>query len=108
MDGAAPRTDPDHMNLRALVSHDKSVPASTTAEALQAAFERSGVDFLSVVEGEKLLGLCSRRQLAQQLSSRYGFALYARQPASAFLMPAPLLVSIETPITDEFKAVSGR
>jgi phosphoserine phosphatase RsbU/P len=108
MDGAAPRTDPDHMNLRALVSHDKSVPASTTAEALQAAFERSGVDFLSVVEGEKLLGLCSRRQLAQQLSSRYGFALYARQPASAFLMPAPLLVSIETPITDVFKAVSGR
>jgi serine phosphatase RsbU (regulator of sigma subunit) len=108
MDGEAPGMDPDHVDLRTLVAHDKSVAASTTAEALQSAFEQLAVDFLSVVDGQRLLGLCSRRQLAQQLSSRYGFALYARQPASAFLMPAPLLVSDNSPITDVFKAASGR
>jgi sigma-B regulation protein RsbU (phosphoserine phosphatase) len=108
MDGEAPGTDPDHVDLRTLVSHDKSVPSSTTAEALQGAFEQLGVDFVSVVEGERMLGLCSRRQLAQQLSSRYGFALYARQPVSAFLMPAPLLFPDKTPITEVFKAASGR
>jgi phosphoserine phosphatase RsbU/P len=108
MDGAPPEMDPDRVDLRTLVSHDKSVPASTTAEALQMAFERLGVDFVAVVDGESLLGLCSRRQLAHQLSSRYGFALYARQPANGFLMAAPLLVPEKMPITEVFKAASGR
>jgi sigma-B regulation protein RsbU (phosphoserine phosphatase) len=108
MDGAVPEMNTDHVDLRALVSHDRSVQAATTAEALQTAFERLGVDFVAVVDGETLLGLCSRRQLANQLSSRYGFALYARQPASSFLMPAPLLLKETTPITEVFKAASGR
>jgi sigma-B regulation protein RsbU (phosphoserine phosphatase) len=108
MEGAAPEMDPDRVDLRTLVSHDRSVPASTTAEALQTTFERLAVDFVAVVDGEKLLGMCSRRQLANQLSSRYGFALYARQPANAFLMPAPLMVTDQTPITDVFKSASGR
>ncbi len=101
-------TDTDRVDLRTLVAHDRSVPATTTAEALQAAFEQMQVDFVAVLDGENVLGLCSRRHLARQLSSRYGFALYARQPATEFLMHAPLLVPERTPITDVFRTASGR
>jgi serine phosphatase RsbU (regulator of sigma subunit) len=108
MDATPPEADPDLVELRTLVSHDRSVPASTTAEELQAAFERWNVDFIAVLDAGRMLGLCSRRQLAQQLSSRYGFALNARQPAGAFLTPAPLLFPDRTPITEVFRAASGR
>jgi sigma-B regulation protein RsbU (phosphoserine phosphatase) len=108
MDGAPSPGDPDQVDLRTLLSHSKSVPATTTVEALQGLFTQSGVEFLAVLEGERLVGMCSRHEMAQKLSSRYGFALYARQPVTTFLMPAPLFISVETPITEVFRAASRR
>jgi serine phosphatase RsbU (regulator of sigma subunit)/CBS domain-containing protein len=108
MNNAVWEGDPDHLPLRTLVGDAESVPASTTVESLQAVFAQKGVDFLAVVDGKRLLGLCSRRQLTQQLSSRFGFALLARHPVSAFLMAAPMTVSEETPITAVFKAAASR
>jgi sigma-B regulation protein RsbU (phosphoserine phosphatase) len=108
MGGSASSGDPDPVDLRSLVSHSRSVPASMTVEALQGAFAQGGMDFLAVLEGERLVGLCSRHQMEQKLSSRYGFALYARQPVTTFLMAAPLLIPTTTPITEVFQAASAR
>jgi serine phosphatase RsbU (regulator of sigma subunit) len=108
MDNAASESDPDHLALRSLVAHAESVPASTTVESLQAIFAQKGVGFLAVLDGQSLLGLCSRRRVTEQLSTRFGFALLARQPVSAFLMATPMIVSEETPITTVFKVAASR
>jgi serine phosphatase RsbU (regulator of sigma subunit) len=107
MKNAAQEGDPE-LTLRSLVAHAESVPVSTTVESLQAVFAQKGVEFLAVLDGKRLLGICSRRQLTQQLSSRFGFALLARQAVSAFLMAAPMMVSEETPITAVFQTAALR
>ena len=103
---AAP--DVDALDLRALVAHSGSVAAALLVEQVQAEFARLNVDFLAVLDGEKLFGLCARRELIQALGSRYGFALNARHPVSAHLMAAPLCVRVGTPATEVFKAASAR
>jgi serine phosphatase RsbU (regulator of sigma subunit) len=108
MNRATGEGDPDQLPLRSLVAHAESVPAATTVESLQAVFARIGVEFLAVLDGSRLLGLCSHRQLTHQLSSRFGFALMARQPVSAFLMATPMSVAEDTPITTVFQAAALR
>ena len=105
---AVTETDSGNVDLRSLVGHAESVPMTASVEAVHAAFARKGVDFLAVVDGDRLVGICARRELMAQLSSRYGFALNARQPVSALLMRAPLQVSADRPITELFKAASAR
>jgi sigma-B regulation protein RsbU (phosphoserine phosphatase) len=96
------------IDLRSLVAHAESVPAHTSVEAVHAIFAGTTVDFIAVAEGYDLVGICARRQVTQQLSSRYGFALNARQPVTAFLMASPLKISRSTPLTDVFKAAAAR
>ena len=98
----------DSVDLRMLVGHAGAVPAALTVEAAQAEFARLNADFLAVLDGDALLGLCARRELAQALGSRYGFALNAHRPVSAHLMAAPLRVSVGTPATEVFKAAATR
>ena len=101
-------TAPDAVDLINLIERRASVPANTTVETVQAEFARNRWSFLAVLDGEKLLGVCARRELIQQLGSRFGFALNARHPVSAHLMAAPLRVVRGTPITSLFKAASAR
>jgi serine phosphatase RsbU (regulator of sigma subunit) len=100
--------EPASVDLRTLTAHAESILAFTTVEAAQTVLADKKIDFVAVLDGTRLLGVCTRRDLAQQLGSRYGFALNARQPVSAFLMRTPLKISTATPITEVFKAATGR
>src|SRR5580698_6353081 len=104
----ATNDNPHLVDLRTLTAHAESIPAATTVEAAQTALAEKDIDFVAVLNGSRLIGVCTRRDLAQQLGSRYGFALNARQPVSAFLMRAPLKVSTATPLTSVFKAATTR
>ncbi|MBC7366801.1 MAG: SpoIIE family protein phosphatase [Undibacterium sp.] len=92
------------VDLRLLTSHAEAVPVTTSVEAAHTAFARETIDFIAVLADDQLIGMCARRDLAQQLSSRYGFAPTVRQ----FLMPAPLRVKLRTPLTEIFQAVAAR
>ena len=96
------------MDLRTLVEHRASVPAVATVETVQAEFARTNWNFLAVLDGETLLGVCARRELIQQLGSRFGFALNARHPVRSHLMAAPLRVVVGTSVTAVFQAAAGR
>jgi sigma-B regulation protein RsbU (phosphoserine phosphatase) len=96
------------VDLRTLTSHGEAIPAAMTVETALTVMARSNIDFVAVLEGPRLLGVCARRDFAQQLGSRYGFALNARQPVKAFLMRSPLQISTATPITAVFKAATAR
>ena len=96
------------VDLLTLVEHRVAVSADATVEAVQEEFARTNWNFLAVLDGEKLLGVCARRELFQQLGSRFGFALNARHSVRTHLMVAPLRVVTGTPVTEVFKAAAAR
>lgn len=98
----------DTVDLLTLVEHRAFVPANATVEAVQAEFARTNWNFLAVLDGDLLLGVCARRELIQELGSRFGFALNARHPIRAHLMAAPLKITVGTPVTEVFKASAER
>ena len=101
-------TDPQAVDLRSLVGHTASVPAELTVEALQAEFAHTNADFLAVIDGNHLIGVCARRELVQALGSRFGFSLNARQSVRAHLMAAPLRVTVGTALTTIFQSAAKR
>lgn len=101
-------TTDEAVDLRTLVEHRASVPATTTVESVQAEFARAPWNFLAVLDGETLLGVCARRELIQQLGSRFGFALNARQPVRLHLMAEPLRIVAGAAVTDVFQAAAAR
>ena len=96
------------VDLRTLIGHSATMPATATVETVQAEFARTNVDFLAVLEGNLLLGVCARHELVSALGSRFGFALNARQPVRAYLMASPLRVVVGMQMTDVFKAAAAR
>lgn len=82
--------DAEAADLPALIGHSHAIPGTTTVEAAHTAFARHKVDYLVVLDGEQLMGVCARRDLTQLLGSRVGFALNARGPVSQHLMDCEL------------------
>ena len=70
----------DDVNLRTLVSHRSAVQANDTVESGFAAFAKDNAEFIAVLDGARLVGLCSRHQISELLGGRYGFSLWARKP----------------------------
>lgn len=99
---------PDTVHLRDLVAHSHALDASDTVETAQATFTRLDIDFLAVLAGGRLLGLCARRELIGSLGSRFGFALNAKRPVGEFLLSGPLIFSTATAITELFKRAADR
>jgi phosphoserine phosphatase RsbU/P len=96
------------VELRALVGHAHSVPATATVETTLAAFARHGIEFIAVQEAGRLLGVCARRELTESLGSRFGFALNASRPVVEHLMAEPLRIETGSDLTEVFKAVAAR
>ncbi len=101
-------TELETVDMRELIGHSAAVPAAMTVEDVQAEFARTNADFLAVLEGEALLGVCARRELVHALGTRFGFALNARQPVKTQLMTAPMCVTVGTEVTEVFKAAAAR
>jgi signal transduction histidine kinase/DNA-binding response OmpR family regulator len=76
-------------------------------EALAALQERK-VGFAGIVEDGRPLGVLSRKQLEQQVGTRYGFALFARMRVCDFVAPASLRITIGDSINDVLSAINAR
>src|SRR5215471_18817915 len=98
----------DDVDLRALVSHRTAVQAKDTVESVFAAFAKANVEFIGVLDGAKLVGLCSRHQISELLGGRYGFSLWARKPIGGHLSPNEIRILVTTPIGDVLKKVFAR
>ncbi len=84
--------------LESLVHHRWSVVCDTPFEAVHRLFLERGIEFMALVRGDRVTGLCSRAQLGFMLGSRYGFALYSRSPAHLAQVAHPLVFDCATPI----------
>src|SRR5215510_11312620 len=80
------------IDLRALLQHNEWVPASATIQDVQKRYAKHSHDFMAVLDGDEVLGLCSREQVGTLLGAQFGFALYARQSIREQLVPSPMII----------------
>jgi sigma-B regulation protein RsbU (phosphoserine phosphatase) len=98
----------EDVDLQTLVTHQTAVHTKDTVESVFAAFAKANVEFTAVLDGARLVGLCSRHQISELLGGRYGFSLWARKPIGQHLSPNEIRVSVTTPIGDVLKKVFAR
>ncbi len=95
-------------DLCALVSHRFSLAADTPLEAAHKFFTSHDLEFVAVLDGERVLGLCARRQIGIMLGSRYGFALFSGKPVREHLTPESLVIRSGDSIHQILERVSSR
>jgi sigma-B regulation protein RsbU (phosphoserine phosphatase) len=98
----------ESIDLRALTSHRTATQASASMESTAEIFKSGIVNFVAVLEGERLLGMCSRQETAALLGGRYGFSLWARKPIGEHLCKQETRIKVTTPIGDVLRAVFAR
>ena len=98
----------DSIDLRALVSHRSATQSGASMEAVLEIFKDGIVNFVAVLQGERLLGMCSRQETAALLGGRYGFSLWARKPIAQHLCKQETRIKVTMPIGDVLRAVFAR
>ena len=98
----------ESIDLRALVSHRTATQSSATIEAVFEIFKNGTANFVAVLDGERLLGMCSRQETAALLGGRYGFSLWARKPIGQHLCKQETRIEVAMPIGDVLRAVFVR
>lgn len=94
--------------LPALVGHREFVRADETLEAVQQRFATGREDFMAVLDGRQLLGLCSRRDIGTLLGARYGFALFARATVREHPAKEAIRLTTGDSMTEVLQRISAR
>jgi sigma-B regulation protein RsbU (phosphoserine phosphatase) len=98
----------DSIDLRALVSHRTATQSVASMESVSEIFKNEITNFVAVLDGERLLGMCSRQETAGLLGGRYGFSLWARKPIGQHLCKQETRIEVTMPIGDVLRAVFAR
>jgi phosphoserine phosphatase RsbU/P len=98
----------ESIDLRLLISHRTATQASASVESVADIFKTGGVNFVAVLEGPHLLGMCARQEIAALLGGRYGFSLWARKPIRNHLCKQETRITVATPIGDVLRTVFAR
>src|SRR6478736_10273197 len=98
----------ESIDLRALISHRSATPASASVESVAEIFKSGTVNFVAALDGQRLLGMCSRQETAALLGGRYGFSLWARKPIAEHLCKQETRIDVTMPIGDVLRAVFAR
>ena len=95
-------------SLATLVGHREAVRGDESLEAVHQRFAAGRQDFMAVLDGPRLLGLCARRDIGTLLGARFGFALYAREPVQKHLTPHAIRLAADDRLTDVLQAIAAR
>src|SRR5205823_5245328 len=68
----------------------------------------NGLEFLAIVDGERLIGMCSRHAIDSLLGGRYGFSLWARKPIAEHVAANETRIVVTSAITDVLREVFAR
>jgi serine phosphatase RsbU (regulator of sigma subunit) len=98
----------ESIDLRALIGHRTATQASASVESVADTFKTGSVNFVAVLEGQRLVGMCSRQEIAALLGGRYGFSLWARKPIGTHLCKEETRIKVATPIGDVLRTVFAR
>jgi serine phosphatase RsbU (regulator of sigma subunit) len=98
----------ESVDLRALISHCTATQSRTSMERVSEIFKNGAANFAAVLDGDRLLGMCSRQETAALLGGRYGFSLWARKPIAEHLCKRETRIKVTMPIADVLSAVFAR
>jgi sigma-B regulation protein RsbU (phosphoserine phosphatase) len=98
----------ESIDLRALVSHRTATHAGASVESVAEIFKNGAPNFIAVIEGQRLLGMCSRQEIAALLGGRYGFSLWARKPIRNHLCKEETRIKVAMAIGDVLRIVFAR
>ena len=98
----------ESIDLRHLISHRTATQASASVESVTEIFKTGSANFVAVLDGQRLLGMCSRQETAALLGGRYGFSLWARKPIRGHLCKQETRIKVATPIGDVLRTVFAR
>src|SRR4029077_21070955 len=98
----------ESIDLRVLIGHRTATQAGASVESVADTFKTGSVNFVAVLEGQRLLGMCSRQETAALLGGRYGFSLWARKPIRDHLCKQETRIKVATPIGDVLRTVFAR
>ena len=96
------------VDLRTLIGHRQIVSAGDSVEHVFETFRHSDLEFLAIVDGERLLGMCSRHAIDSLLGGRYGFSLWARKPIAEHVAANEIRIVVTSAITDVLRKVFAR
>src|SRR5215475_4765302 len=98
----------ESIDLRVLIGHRTATHASTSVESVAEIFNTGSANFIAVLKEQRLLGMCSRQEIAALLGGRYGFSLWARKPIGNHLCKEETRIKVATPIGDVLRTVFAR
>ena len=96
------------VDLRILIGHRQTVSAGDSVEHVFETFRHSDLEFLAIVDGERLLGMCSRHAIDSLLGGRYGFSLWARKAIAEHVAPNETRIVVSSAITHVLRKVFAR
>ena len=96
------------IDLRKLISHQSSVQADASVESVYHWFKENPANFVAVLSGEQLLGICSRRETVALLGGQFGFCLWARKCIAAHLCRTDTRLKAGTDIRETLRTVFAR
>ena len=88
----------EHTLLSSLVHHQVAVDHDSPLEEVEKVFRERQVDYVGILRGERVVGICARVKLGALLGSRFGFALYGKSPAIQAQVDHPLVFSTNDPV----------
>jgi serine phosphatase RsbU (regulator of sigma subunit) len=91
-----------------MIAHRECVQADDALQEVHKRFASHDFEFMAVLDGNELLGLCARRQVGMMLGARYGFALFADKAIRSAMVPETTLVSVSESISEVLKTVFSR
>src|SRR5262245_37516190 len=100
--------DAEQADLRRMIAHRECVDATDTLEVVHRRFAQHEFEFMAVLDGQRLAGLCSRQQVGMLLGARYGFALHSRRSIYELLLKTTVSIVVDQPISEVLATVFGR
>lgn len=96
------------VDWRTLLSHSEAVQSSEPTDTAFERFRGHKQEYMAVLEKQRPIGICARREIGMLLGGRYGYALFARKPVSAHMAPTSLSVSVDMSVDAVLRAVFSR
>lgn len=98
----------EQTDLLSLVCHREHVQADELVSSVYQKFQGHPQDFCAVVDGELVVGLCSRSKLGFLLGHRFGFSVYGRQAVRNHLVEGAICIKQGTPLMEALGSVLSR
>jgi signal transduction histidine kinase/CheY-like chemotaxis protein len=90
----------ESVDLETLVHCRNWLEASLPLEVVQRQFKAIQVEYLPVVKAGRVIGLCGRGQVGFVMGSRFGFAIFSKDPVETVMVPKPLVVRRSSALRD--------